>query len=306
MGLFALFGPLLLFPYVSVQAATDDANALQASFRAGLGYERGQASCELGNFKNGAPPSSRLTWPTDVALIHGDARISDSVLEGRLLVVRSLTKHAGVVDDVDYDGFGTQESIRSESQASLALWSTDISLLCWLHSWRKPSTSSVGAGTGYTYRNMSWQARQLHQWDPASPVGSDIYNPGLVATYEAGFHMPYLQLVGRHSRSSWAMEGRIGYSPYLVLEDRDDHVSREILSHTHARGDGFRLEVQSQWRIAGRCFLIANASGLDLRAQGAQHSRQYGSGDPQVRWSEDKKIRYSEIAAQLGVLYLLP
>ena len=300
---------ILLFLIVvsaGYSALASGTNSVSVALSTGVSQAGGRLRYEIGSFKDGSAPISRLTWPMNTTLVSGEACISSSAVEGRLQIGRNLTENSGVIEDVDYDGSDDREAIRSESQAGLTLWNADLSLLYRVFPRGKASTWSVGAGAGYAYRNMNWEASDLHQWTPSSPGIPDVYNSGLVATYEASLHMPYLQLVGRCSKPSWSLEGRLGYSPYFVIEDRDNHILRGILSETWAEGDGFRLEIQGQWHITGQWSLIAGVSGLDLYAAGSQHSRLYGSDISGVAWSEDKRIWVSEVEAQLSILYLLP
>jgi outer membrane protease len=289
--------------YSTLASETNTANV---TLSAGVNQSAGELRYDMGSFRNSSTPVSRLTWPMNISLVSGEARMSKSALEGRLQISRNLTEGDGTVDDVDYAGSDARESIRSESQAGLTLWNADLSVLGWLPIQNKASPWSLGAGTGYTYQHMDWDASDLHQWTPSTPEIPDIHKNGRVATYEASLHMPYLQLVGRCRKPSWTLEGSLGYSPYLIIEDKDDHLLRGILSETWAEGHGFKAEIQGQWHLTGQWSLVAGASALDLYAEGSQRSHAYGSDISGVKWSENKKIWVSEVEAQLGFRYLMP
>lgn len=297
---------ILMIASLGYAALASETNTTHISLSAGLKQAGGELRYDIGSFKNSSTPISRLTWPMNIPMIAGEASISRSAIEGRLQIGRSLTENAGTIDDVDFADINKQEAIRSESQAALTLWNADLSLLYWLPSRPKPSTWALGAGTGYAYQHMDWDASDLHQWTPATPGIPDIHKAGLVATYEASLHMPYLQLVGQYRKPAWLLEGRLSYSPYLIIDDNDNHRLRGILSETWAEGHGFKAEIQGQWHLSGQWSLVAGASALDLYAKGSQRSHSYGSDISGVKWSEDKKLWISEVEVQLGFRYLMP
>jgi outer membrane protease len=300
------FSTMLIIASFGYSTLASETNSTSLSLSAGMKQAEGELRYDIGSFRNSSTPISRLTWPMNIPMIAGEASISRSALEGQLQISRSLTENAGTIDDVDFANIDKQEAIRSESQAALTLWNADLSLLYWLPSQPKPSTWSLGAGAGYAYQHMSWEASDLHQWTPATPGIPDIHKAGLVATYEASLHMPYLQLAGQYRKPAWRLEGRLSYSPYLIIDDKDDHRLRGILSETWAEGHGFKAEIQGQWQLTGQWSLVAGASALDLFAEGSQRSHSYGSDISGVKWSENKKIWLSEVGAQLAFRYQRP
>ena len=287
-------------------ALASDTNSLNVALSAGLDYYRGQVRYEIGNFNAGGSPVSQLTWPVKTVVASGKVSASSPVLEGRLQIGRNLGEGSGVIEDVDYAAFPDRETIHSESQSHLALWNADVDALRRILPLHGDAAWSVWAGAGYIYRDMRWEATDLHQWAPSSPDTPDAYIPGLAATYKASLNMPYLELIARYSRPSWLLEGHVAYSPYLLIDDVDDHTLRGIRSDALTDGQGLKWDIQGQWHFAGPWFLTAMAGGLDLYADGVEHSRQYGPDNSEIAWSMDRRMWISELHAQAGILCLLP
>jgi outer membrane protease len=296
---------LAIAPGFSAHAS--DSNSVNVALSAGLDYYRGHLRYEIGNFDAGESPISRLTWPVKTVMFSGKASVSSPLLEGRLQIGRNLGKGSGVIEDVDYEEFPNREMIRSESQSHLILWNADVDLLRRILPQHGDAAWSVWGGAGYTYRDMRWEATDLHQWTPSSPDMPDMHVAGLVATYEANLNMPYVELVARYVRAAWLIEGHVTYSPYLFIDDADDHVLRGIRSDAFMNGQGLTWDIQGQWHVTGPWFLTAMAGGLDLHADGDRHSRQqYGTDNSQITWSMDQRTWISEFHAQAGILCLLP
>jgi outer membrane protease len=287
-------------------ALASDTNSLNIALSAGPDYYRGQVRYEIGSFDAGGSPVSRLTWPVKTVMASGKASVSSPVLEGRLQIGRNLGKGSGVIEDVDYEEFPDREMIHSESQSHLILWNADVDVLRRILPLQGDDAWSAWAGAGYIYRDMRWEATDLHEWTPSSPDTPDLHASGLAATYKASLNMPYLELIARYGRASWLIEGHIAYSPYIFIDDVDDHVLRGIRSDASTDGQGLKWDIQGQWHVAGPWFLTAAAGGLDIRADGVRHSRQYGPANSDIAWSMDQRIWLSELHAQAGILYLLP
>lgn len=298
---------LSVSPAEGSQAVASATNSCcTATFAAGPGYEWGQAKYEIGSFDAGGAPISQLTWPLGNALVLGEACVACARLEGTLGLGRSLKEDAGTIDDVDYEEFPHVESIRSESRADLTTWLADARILYWFPASSADAAWLVGAGAGYAFRSMQWEASDLHQWTPATPDDPDIHSAGLVATYEARVHMPCLALAARRRQASWSLEGWLGYAPHVLVDDEGTHTLRGIAYDAHMQGRGLQWEARGAVRVTDRWFLAAAFSGFSIQACGDERNRDAGIHSPDMTWSEDKRFKMSEMRAQLGVLCSLP
>ena len=210
---------------------------------------------------------------------------------------------AGTMEDSDWDYTGDGGrllSVYSESDAVLDASTWELDGRWWF--WRRPAGRTeyaVGAGAGWIHQAFDWEARDGTQWYPADPgVPADTWE-GAGITYELDSDIPYLQLAGRAKGGRFSVEGRVAYAPSVTMNDRDDHLDRDILAKTDAEGDAWLAEISSEYAFEGGWFARVGIQWMTCSVAGPSENLVYGPGEngrntPGERWTIYEEITSSQ------------
>ena len=278
---------------------------------AGVGTLSGDATYEIGGrvtsggvTEDGPFPISRLEWPMEVWM----GRIAGAIAWREALELRgnfafSLSDDAGTMEDSDWDypgDGGRLLTVYSESDAALDATTWELDGRWWL--WRRPAGRAeyaVGAGAGWIHQAFDWEARDGTQWYPADPgVPADTWE-GAGITYQLDSDIPYLQLAGRAKGGRFSVEGRVAYAPSVTMNDRDDHLDRDILAKTDAEGDAWLAEISSEYAFEGGWFARVGIQWMTCSVDGPSKNLVYGPGEsgdntPGERWTIYEEITSSQ------------
>lgn len=275
-------------------------------------YEIGGKTTQDGMTEEGPFPISRLEWPMDVWM----GRIAGTLawretLELRANFAFSLTDDAGTMEDSDWDypGDGSRLlTVYSESDAALdaSTWELDARWWFWQRNVRQ-ADYAVGAGAGWIHQSFDWEARDGTQWYPADPgVPADTWD-GAGITYALDSDVPYLQLAGRAKSGRFSIEGRVAYAPAITMNDRDDHLDRDILAETDADGDAWIAGISTEYAFENGWFARVGIQWMACSVDGPSKNHIYGpgeQGDNPVgeRWAIHEEITSSQsfFAASVG------
>lgn len=256
-------------------------------------------------------PLSELKWPINVVMgsVGANLRFFERRLEARGLFSMNLTDSSGIMEDSDWtDPYFTQlKTIYSESDADLTAYIGDAGLRFWLLTQPAPKDVyfNLGVGGGLQYENFDWEASNLDQWYPQNPeLGHDRFG-GVVATYKAKLTMPYLELAGKMGIRWLTLFGSLGFAPYAMASDEDDHKLRYIRAETDANGTAFKGTLQARCDFTRYCFAMLQGEMLSFDNQGTENDFVYAGEDYGETWSIDHSIKFTQanLTAAVGASF---
>lgn len=278
----------------------------------GAGAWGGEASYSIGGVLwdpsygyNDMPDKiSELTFPLDVSIASvGGSMTWKNDFEFRGLAMFSLTDPDTSITDSDWDW--EQLVIYSETDAELSAWTGDAGLTCWFMRSRADALFgwTLGAGMNLLVQHFEWTASNLDQWYPSNPeFGHDYHRSGDVMTYEADVLLPYASLSALLSVDRLSGRFDIGVGPAYV-QDKDDHLLREIRSETDMTGVGLKGSAEFRWAFTAHLFAQMRATALSIETDGTEKDTVYGGVDAGDRWEIGHEFSLSMATIDLSAGY---
>ncbi len=285
--------------------------------KVGAGIMTGDTTYQIGgraDYSDGTSdslhfPISELEFPLDVfmASVNATAEIRNKwilSLEAR----KNITDDAGKMEDSDWgtyylDGCWSCSAgsldIYSESDAQLDAFIMDINVR--YRFYRGPRWSFF-AGLGNRYEKYTFDVSNLEQWYPSSQAylgyeTSPLIVDGLVLKYDITYIIPYAE-VGASIRpgSRFIMDARWGFSPYVRVEDKDNHILRDKVSDGDLTGFSGLLSLEGRYHYTKHLFSTLSISYRHVFAEGTQ--KQFFRGEPYAEIDQ-------EIESHQGLLFLM-
>lgn len=210
-------------------------------------------------------PISELEFPLDVyyGSLNADVKVNEKwKLKTGLKI--NISKDAGKLKDSDWgvwysqnDGWPDPDSldIYSESDAELKAFIFDVSARYYFS---KQSYTRWKAdyffGGKYTYQKFDFDVSNLDQWSPSlDEQGIDyerLREPGRVLDYEVTKHIPALTIGAEvFTSNKLSLDLLLGYSPFVQVEDRDDHILRGKISKAECDGDAYLVSLAGNYKF---------------------------------------------------------
>jgi len=172
--------------------------------------------------------------------------------------------------------------IYSESDASLDALIFDINLRYKLQSHKsKKASLDLFAGAGYRYENFDYSVSNLDQWYPSFEdyKGYDFgheYESGRVLQYDVTYHITFIEAGASIDLfDKFELDASIGYSPFVYVHDRDNHLLRDKISEGALDGHAIFYSLNLTKQLTGKWFFTVNVTYTDIKTEGKQ--KQYFS-----------------------------
>jgi outer membrane protease len=240
-------------------------------------------------------PLSELKWPLNVTvgMVGGSVPLS-SDWEASAELSKSLQTAAGKMQDSDWtDGNNPQlKTIYSESSAVLQSFTGDADLRYWASQQTYDDlTLGFALGGGWLYEHFSWDARDLDQWYPQNPEQGHDLVAGLIGTYATTVNMPYFEAAAKfEARDVLSLLLRFCYSPVAAVDDKDDHILRQIAATANLQGNAYKLSLEGRYAFSPRYFLAVRGDMLSFDLKGVESNVVYGGADQGDTWSIEHRI----------------
>ncbi len=249
-------------------------------------------------------PISELKWPTKAIFMKSGITLEfyDTFeLYGNAAI--TVKKLKDTMEDSDWTKLDMPElkTIYSESDSEMKGYYGEFGGRWWFAK-AKISTANfyLGAGAGYLHQFLKWEAQNVVQVS-IYPEYNGSYK-GLAIKYETTLDMPFAELVAKlDTMDRLVLQLSGGFSPYLRLQDKDDHVLRYKFSEADTDGYGFKGTASMTLRLIKNLSLIAEGNLLTLKTQGTSKSHFYAGENYGSRHEIDKEITSTQIS---GALYL--
>jgi hypothetical protein len=153
------------------------------------------------------------------------------------------------------------------------------------------------------YQEFDFECRLIRQEDLRGAVVPadqqlDYEGDGSVSlTYNVKSHIPYLQISPLFTIDrNILLKANIGYSPYVMLNDRDNHKLRNKISKTECKGYSLLFSFTGSYFFMNNIFIKAQIEYVKVDTKGKQE--QYDNGTwsatiDQNNFSERKSLDIS-------------
>jgi outer membrane protease len=307
MALTALMMPATSWAQGQVVAKTEAGKPVSVEVTAGLGPMVGDVTYQIGgHIEAGGQgvdvhfPISELKWPVNVimATLGGSLKIKEQIeMHGQLS--KNLTTTADNMEDSDWTDFNNpgRKTIYSESDNEFNGWTADLGARYWLVSLPirdlRGVTVALAVGGGVLHQQYDWEASNLNQVsvDPSFP-SSRVSGTGI--TYKNTLTMPYLDVAGKVTFQRLTLAGALGFAPYAMVSDEDDHVLRSKLSKIDASGTAMKLSLQGRYDFTARLFALAQLEALSYDMDGTQDQSYYAGPQRGETSSVDAKVKSTQ------------
>lgn len=286
-----------------------------AELQAGGGYWGGDATYRIGReyrLPDGSAsplpfPLSELTFPLNVAQFTLEARAAwNDRLEARAGYTRNAGSPSDPIKDSDWEDDAAPDLVTtySESDGDLTAWSGEAELLGWVLRSRPADVEwAAGLGAGYLHQDLTWDVSNVDQWYPQNPEWGHDYIAGQGASYRVKTRMPYGEAVARIRWHRMSLQAGVAYTPWLQVEDEDDHQLREIKADGDLDGNGWRLTASWRWELRWNLFLAARYEWFRVEADGPSRNTIYGGDGAGESWEIDEEYESSQSLTTLALGY---
>lgn len=181
-------------------------------------------------------PFSELEFPLDATFATAHLLgIYDDRWVFNVTAKRSITDPDGTMKDRDWITPDNPSQLDVYSESTITNFDGVIIDLDVSHKLTDNSWGWFAGGVGFMYEKFDYSTAVIHQYSPSGYSGADYVGDGRDSIlYEVSYYMPYL-LGSIHLTPSekFVLDARVGYSPYVKAEDRDQH----LLGYKENTGD---------------------------------------------------------------------
>ena len=301
-----LFIIILLLVGIPSHAASFDVTA-------GIGKLSGDTTYRIGypvnwvNFgtEEGYFPFSQLEFPLDAYMLSlgGNVEFTDR-WKGSLTIQKNITDDPGETEDSDWitESDPTRLDVFSTSNTELDAMIWDINLGYTLY---KTPRLSLTIGGGYLHQNFDFKCRLIRQYSPSGLSGYDYTGDGSVAlTYEITYAIPYIEFVIQsHVTDNFSMEASLGYSPFVSVEDEDQHLLRNKVNRGDLEGEAFLFSVNGRYTIFTNWFLMLGVDYVKIETDKGDMVATFSGANSIYNHTVTEEVESTQTTAMFTVGY---
>jgi outer membrane protease len=260
------------------------------------GYLYGDTTYHISQYFGSSGIESELEFPLQTALAgialkyNSEDRREKLGLQVSLTWMTNIDKGSGKMKDSDWltDDYDLElgaphpgKDVYSESEIELQAQIFDLRAIL---AKDMGQSFNIGLMLGYRYQQFKYDVMNLNQvgYGPYAYVAT-VSVPGLVATYEVKYGIPYMGLAmdfkNRRLEGEITTQVRLGFSPFAFADDRDDHILRSKLSTCSANGPALLASVGTTWDISEAWRLELSGEYLNIWTDGVQKQYFYATTD---------------------------
>jgi len=264
-----LFAVIFFIEGTPTHAANFDVTAGIVKLSGDTTYRIGYPFSDVSGTYEGYFPFSQLEFPLDVYMLSlgGSIEFSDR-WKASLTIQTNITNDPGKMKDSDWGvpfedppgsgwwwWYGPKSlDIYSTSDTELDAMIWDINLGYTIY--RAPKFSFI-VGGGYLHQNFDFTASNLDQWYPSDPARPHDRVSGPAIAYEITYDIPYLEVgIQSNVNNKFSVGASLGYSPFVTIEDKDQHLLRNKVNRGDLEGDAFLFSVEARYNIFTNWFLM--------------------------------------------------
>lgn len=266
------------------------------------------------SWEYGGHGESKLEFPLDNYLIGLNALVGKRSPENpgqdkarlslRLLV--NIDDEAGIMKDSDWienDAAFEEDphpgrDLYTESDAELDAWIFDLN---YVYNFFPSQTLGIGPILGYRYQNLKYEiygAEGIY-WDEPVSIAGDVN----VLDYRVKHYIPYLGLnsdlllLGKNSNLKLNL--LFGYSPWVGVKDKDDHLLRGLTTEANTAGEAYLAGFNGDWQLGHKWTLSVRGEYIDIDTTGIEYQYAWwwflGTVDDNITssyWNASVKLSY--------------
>ena len=299
-----------------------------AYISAGIGKMSGDTTYQIGGTTEDSSgtynlhdPISELMFPLDIYTINLDASFFFfKNINSNISFKTNVTDRTDNMEDRDWgvpweDPTGSGDyywygpdhlDIYSESKTDMTMYMVDLDLLYNVYRNESSSTNTdfrIYAGLGYLYQEFDFECRLIRQYDlrgAAVPADQQLDfegDGGVSLTYNVKSHIPYFKISSLITANrNILLKANISYSPYVMLNDRDNHKLRNRISKAECKGSALLFSFAGNYFFKNNYFIKAQIDYVKVTTKG--NEKQYDNGTwsatiDQKNFSERKSLDIS-------------
>jgi outer membrane protease len=306
---------LAIFCLVLVSITHAEA-AVSASI--GTGYLAGDTQYQIGGRVIDADgvyeihfPLSELKFPLDAFMVKGTVTV-DFAERWSLMAsgATNISDDTGNTENRDWLTPNTLD-IYSESDTEMDALLLEGKVSYMFYQWYYGQASINGistrniqfsyfTGLGYKYQKFDFEVSNLDQWYPTTPSTPHVHVSGLIATYEAEYQIPYLELsMEMKVAEKFLLEIGLAYAPFVDFQDEDQHLLRDKVNradHDWA-GDAMFVRLKGRYNFNPHWFLELDAEAMKIESEGESNAYFGGVWDHSI----DHEVESEQYSAYLSI-----
>jgi outer membrane protease len=302
---------------------------LEISILAGIGIMRGHTTYQIGGNYDSPEGSGEMHFPLSELIF--PINTYTALFETNILIFKKLKSgikfQTNLIEDTDnmkdsdwgvpfeypadsgtYAWYGPDHlDIFSESKTDLRAYIFEFDILYRFiryvpkRSYFKEVNLFIGAG--YLFQRYEFECRLIRQWDyrPDNPNPQDATGDGNVGlTYDINTHIPYIKLnTELYLKKQYQINFSIGYSPYTIVNDRDNHILRSKISKAECTGSALLFSLSGIINLHTSLFIKLQFNYISIETEGDQ--KQYT--DDEWTATIDQKNFSEKKSAELSIGY---
>jgi len=290
-----------------------------------VGLMRGHATYQIGGHVDDPTgsydiwfPLSELIFPLNVTMGGMDFTVTyDQVWRLKTELRKNITSSAGNMKDSDWGipwenppGSGTYYwygpdslDIYSESTTELDAFVLDVDVMGkFAQTTLQSAVISFHGGLGYRYQDYNFKCSLIQQWDnregaPPSEKMDYIGDGSVALTYDVTTKIPYAKIASTLAMNNvFNIEASVGYSPFVRVQDKDNHLLSSKLSYGDCDGTAVLLSLNGRLDVLHPVFFEMAADYISIDTKGKQ--TQYTNGS----WSGTLDQKYFSTVNSLELL----
>lgn len=211
---------------------------------------------------------------------------------------------SGKIKDSDWMGGDGHPGLDVYSESDIKLRANIVNVNAIYNFWPIKNLA-IGPMVGYVFQQFKYDVSNLNQvgYGPHAPIATG-YTPGKVGDYKVTYHIPYF---GLNSDllfgNKFQAKMELGYTPWALAKDRDDHILRYKLSKGDTDGYAYLANLNANWNFLPDLFLTIGGEYMRIHTTGTQNQSFYAG--PFVGWTGDvdDKITSSQWFLSVVVTY---
>lgn len=277
----------------SVQAQHNNFS-IQTRLNSGDGYLDYTINDSTGNWQ------SKLEFPLDYTSININFKkeFNDYFLkETNFSIEKNITEPSDPFIDSDwlYKDFDSEPNIYAETKAEVNSLVFDLNYIL--------STYNIGDiyfGGGYSYSNRNYVMTGGYQNDYINMIRTEFADDLEVIEYDNEISNPYFSINYITDYEKINFKTILKYSPYVIIEDFDNHILRSKTAESKTTGTGTKILFNFDYKLNQNFSIIIGYNYNQIKTEGTQIQ----TFKDETKTKVDQEINLNNKSYNIGLNYI--